>query len=89
MRPRRQIGRDPYAIDVYLDEATPLELKTFHCLGCGFVVFQYFTRVELVIASTTISPKNQVMMEIEGEKVKPPVIIQCHSHSCRVRYNIR
>ncbi len=89
MRPRRKIGKEPYAIDVFLDDGTPKELKTFHCTGCGFVLFQYYTRVKLIVAATALSPRNQEIGIIEGKEVKPPIIIQCHSNTCRLRYNIR
>ena len=87
--PKRRIGEEPEAYDVFLDEASPKELKTLHCAACGFVICQYYHRLRIIAASTAISPKNQGVGIIEGENVTAPIVLQCHNSNCRVRANVR
>ena len=92
MMPGRNEKGEPNAIDVYLDESSGNILKTFHCLGCGFVSFQYFGRVKLIMAATAISHRdfNRIPDKIiRGEQRKAPTIYQCKNSTCKLRYNVR
>lgn len=92
MRPGRNKNKEPNAIDVYLDESTDTVLKTLHCMGCGFVLMQYYNRAHLIIAATAIRHQDFNRLPdkiIKGPKKKAPNILQCHNSKCRLRYNIR
>ena len=59
-------GEQP-RIQVWLDneKKQEKELKKFHCLVCGKVVFEYYNSVRMIIPG-------------EPEFTKSPKVIQCH-----------
>jgi len=56
--------KEPPRISVWLDDSDDTELKRFHCIVCGKVVFEYYSSVKIIIP---------------GEHtIKRPKVIQCH-----------
>ena len=86
------MNKDHQATDIFLDEDNEDTLKTYHCGGCGFILFQYYGRVKVVVASTPISHRDWNTLEVQkivGTFQKTPLIVQCHNKTCGMRYNVR
>jgi predicted RNA-binding Zn-ribbon protein involved in translation (DUF1610 family) len=82
---------DDTSIAVWLKETTDGKLYTFHCLNCGYILFQHTNGVDLVVPEDTISIKDFVEKynegRISGVSGKPPIIIRCKK--CKTQYNVR
>ena len=62
-------------ISVWLDDATPSELKPFFCPVCGKIVFEYYSTTNLVIPGG-------------GEKIDSgTIVVQCHW--CKTKFFIK
>jgi hypothetical protein len=65
-------------IALFLDNSNKTEPKAFHCSGCGYVVFQYYSDQTIMVAG-------------EGPRTttsSPTVTIQCHNNQCKLQYDI-
>ncbi|HJZ04281.1 MAG TPA: hypothetical protein VJ327_00265 [Patescibacteria group bacterium] len=53
-------------ISVWLDDKKNDELKKFHCLHCGKVVFEYYNSAKIIVPGEM------------GETKKSPIVVQCN-----------
>lgn len=66
------------AVALWLDNSRQTKCKAFHCLGCGYVVFQYYSDTKIVVAGD--GPVN--------DTVTPVVRCQCKTPDCKMMYDI-
>lgn len=77
--------------NIFLSEQKSNKFYTFHCLSCGFILFQHLQGVKLAIPAEAISMRDFNRMEnkmlTKVEMVKPPIILRCRN--CKHQYNVR
>lgn len=87
------IDEDRESIAVWLREDDSGKLYTFHCVNCGYILFQHTAGVDLIVPEDLISIKDFVHKyhgnKITGVSKVPPVILRCKNKTCKTQYNIR
>jgi len=66
------------AVALWLDNTNHTQVKAFHCLGCGYVVFQYYSDTKILVAGD--GPVD--------DTVTPVVRCQCKNSQCKLMYDI-
>ena len=78
MRPQyREVGVKN-KIALFLDNSNKTQPKAFHCSSCGYVVFQYYSDQNIMVAGEGPITSTDT----------PTVTIQCHNNQCKVMYDI-
>lgn len=78
MRPSYQETGVKSFISVWLDNTNRTLIKAFYCVGCGKVVFQYYTDALMMIAGDG---------PVE-DTYSPFIVTQCKNGQCKMLYKI-
>ena len=65
-------------ISLFLDNSTKTEMKAFHCVSCGYVVFTYYDEAKVMVAGEGPLEPNS----------KPVVQTQCKNNQCKMLYDL-
>ena len=65
-------------IALFLDNSNITEPKAFRCTGCGYVIFQYYSNQNIIVAGQGPITSTDT----------PTVTMQCSNGSCKLMYDI-
>lgn len=71
-------GKIKNKIALFLDNSNETKAKAFRCTGCGFVIFQYYSDQNIMVAGQGPVTSTDT----------PTVTVQCGTGSCKLMYDI-
>lgn len=67
-----------HKIALWLDNSNKTRPKAFHCTGCGYVIFQYYSDQTIMVAGQGPLTNTD----------SPTITMQCSNNQCKLMYDI-